>query len=123
MNDSTIKRLAIIPARGGSKRFPDKNISNLNGKPMIFHSIDAARGEFDKIIFTSDDEAILEVVRAEYGVEASIDIQLRPKELATDTSKVIDTINYYHQRETGFDQIWLLLPTCPLRSKEDITQA
>ena len=59
-----MKKLCIIPARGGSKRLPKKNIKSLNGKPLVFYTLDSVINSkvFDKIIFTSDNE-ILDVVR------------------------------------------------------------
>ncbi len=82
--------VAVIPARGGSKRIPRKNIKNFCGQPMIAYSIQAAQksGLFDRIIVSTDDEEIAEVSR-QYGAEIPF---LRPKELADDftgTGKVI----------------------------------
>lgn len=119
--------LAIIPARGGSKRLPGKNIKLLNGQPLVTHTIDIAVGQFTKVVFTSDDDDIIKVVN-EYVQAKGYDVlvEKRPEELATDTSKVIDTVSYYFDKlgRTGtFHQIWLLLPTCPLRDKNDIKQA
>lgn len=124
-----MKRLCIIPARGGSKRFPGKNVAKLDGKPLIYHTIDAALGLFDKIIVTSDSENILQVVRngyENYSNENNTELEIlkRPKELATDHSKVIDTVSYYFDKEKDkFEQIWLCLPTCPLRTKKDIVDS
>jgi pseudaminic acid cytidylyltransferase len=74
--------LAIIPARGGSKRIPGKNIKNFAGKPLIAYSIDAAKasGLFDQIIVSTDSEQIAEVARA-YGADVPF---IRPKELSND---------------------------------------
>lgn len=121
-----MKTLAIIPARGKSKRFPEKNIALLNGKPLIFHTIDAALGNFNKIIFTSDDDNILRIVENEYGNyskehKGEFIISKRPGYLASDNSKVIDTVLHY--LDSDFEQIWLLLPTCPLRTRQDIRNA
>lgn len=123
-----MRTLAIIPARGGSKRFVGKNLALLHGKPLIHHTIDAALGLFDKIIITSDSENILQAVENEYGDysashECDLEISRRPDELATDTSKVIDTVVYYHEQNPDYDQIYLLLPTCPLRTREDIVRS
>lgn len=123
-----MKTLGIIPARGGSKRFPSKNVAILDGKPLVFHTIDAVLGLFDKVIFTSDSENILQIVRNEYDTysnenESEFEICKRPDKLATDTSKVIDTVAYYQKQNPDYDQIWLFLPTCPLRTKSDVTNA
>lgn len=117
-----MKRLCIIPARGGSKRLPGKNIKDLNGKPMVFYTIDAVlkSGIFDKVIFTSDGDDILEKVSSNYMTPV-LEIQKRPEELASDTSKVIDTVMYYLDEE--YDQTWLTLPTSPLKTEEDFIQA
>ena len=63
-----MKRLCIIPARGGSKRLPRKNIKLLCGKPLVFYTIDAVLKSkiFDKVIFTSDDDEILNTVSTNY---------------------------------------------------------
>lgn len=117
-----MKRLCIIPARGGSKRLPRKNIKKLNGKPLIQHTIDATilSNVFDKIIFTSDDLELLNLVKNEYNVNNLI-ISKRPEELASDTSKVIDTVMYL--LDETFDQTWLSLPTAPLKNANDFKKA
>ena len=125
-----MKKICIIPARGGSKRLPNKNITMLNDKPLVCHTIDAAieSNIFDKIIFSSDSEIILEIV-SEYlhltNNYSKVVMSKRPDWLANDTSKVIDTVEHYYDanKSLNIDQIWLLLPTCPLRTKEDIINA
>ena len=110
-----MKKLVIIPGRGGSKRFPGKNITILEGKTLISHTIDATLGLFDKVIVTSDSENILQSVRNDYGDYSNenyteLEIDKRPNHLASDTSKVIDTVIYYQEKNQDFDQIWLFLP-------------
>ncbi len=126
-----MKRLCIIPARGGSKRLPDKNWTTLGSKPLIYHTIDACRGLFDNVLISTDSQRYFVYLgttndnpdptgpqRKGYGAD------LRPLRLATDTSKVIDTVRYYFDKfGSEFDQIWLALPTCPLRTKTDIEMA
>ena len=124
-----MKRIVIIPARGGSKRFPDKNITDLNGKPLIYHTFDTVLGVFDKIIFSTDSQKIADVANRyvtqfpKAFINPIISVDIRPDNLATDTSKVIDTVDYYFS-DMGYgkiyDQIWLCLPTCPLRNREDV---
>ena len=82
--------LCIIPARGGSKRIPRKNIAPFHGRPMIAWSIDAARasGLFDRIIVSTDDAGIAEVARAE-GAEVPF---LRPADLSGDFTPTVDVI-------------------------------
>lgn len=113
-----MKRLCIIPARGGSKRLPGKNIKPLNGKPLVFYTIDAVLKSdmFDKVIFTSDDDVILDTISNNYS-STVLEVIKRPSELATDTSKVIDTVMYFLDDE--YDQTWLTLPTSPLKVAED----
>ena len=114
-------RLCIVPARGGSTRFPKKNISLLDDKPLIFHTLDIIDGLFDQIIFTSDCDIMLDMVCERY---ANVETSSRPEELASNTSRVIDTVNYYHDNTTcHLDQIWLCLPTCPLRMEKDVINA
>ena len=88
INDKKI--LAIIPARAGSKGIKDKNIIDLNGKPLISYSIEAALGSkyIDKVVVTTDGESIANVAR-EYGADVPF---LRPSYLAADTSKTIDAV-------------------------------
>ena len=117
-----MKKLCIIPARGGSKRLPGKNIKPLNGKPLVFYTIDAVLKSklFDKVIFTSDDDGILKVVQNNYS-STVLTVIKRPDELATDTSKVIDTV--LHFLDEDYDQIWLTLPTSPLKIEDDFIKA
>ena len=113
-----MKRLCIIPARGGSKRLPRKNIKLLCGKPLVFYTIDAVLKSkiFDKVIFTSDDDEILNTVSTNYTLPILETIK-RPKNLASDTSKVIDTVVYF--ADVNYDQTWLTLPTSPLKTSKD----
>jgi CMP-N,N'-diacetyllegionaminic acid synthase len=116
------KFLAIIPARGGSKGLKNKNIRILNGKPLIYYTIEAAKRSkiFDVIMVTTDSKEIAEISK-KYG--ASIPF-LRPDELSTDTASSIDvilhTLNYYVSKNINFDYFCLLQPTSPLRKAEDI---
>lgn len=117
-----MKRLCIIPARGGSKRLPRKNIKPLNGKPLVFYTIDSVINSkvFDKVIFTSDDDEILSLVSKNYS-STILDVVKRPDELATDTSKVIDTV--LHFIDDDYEQIWLTLPTSPMKVSDDFVKA
>lgn len=113
--------VAVIPARGGSKSIPRKNIVNLGGRPLLAWSIDAARkvSSIQRVIVSTDDEQIAAVARA-HGAEVSI----RPAALATDDALVIDALRDLISRleEAGAPArvMVLLEPTCPLRSPEDI---
>lgn len=119
--------LIVIPARGGSKRLPRKNVLPLAGKPLICWSIEAAiEAKLNaRIVVSSDDEEILDVARQYeiYGVIA----YKRPDEFATDSSATIDVIKdtCCFISSTGFNPsiVILLQPTSPLRNSEDIQGA
>ena len=117
---NNMTRLAIIPARAGSVRFPNKNWALLDGKPLWRHTIDVARDCFDDIVFTSDSDTLIKSVAYLYD---DINTHIRPSCLATSTSKVIDTVCWIHSMWANTDEIWLLLPTCPLRTKDDVLNA
>lgn len=112
--------LAIIPARGGSKRLPRKNILNLGEKPLIAWSIEAGLKSryIDKVIVTSDDDEIL-TISEKYGAN----ILKRPIELASDTATSFDAIEHVLKNCTYFDYIVLLQPTSPLRDYNHIDEA
>jgi N-acylneuraminate cytidylyltransferase len=115
-------RLAIIPARGGSKRIPRKNIKAFCGKPMIAWSIEAAlaSGCFDQVIVSTDDEEIA-VVAQEYGAVAPF---LRPAELSDDHTGTLPVvrhaIEWYKSRGALLDQVCCLYATAPFVRGEDI---
>ncbi|MGO8816636.1 MAG: cytidylyltransferase domain-containing protein [Terriglobia bacterium] len=115
--------IAVVPARGGSKSVPGKNIRPLGGKPLLAWSIDVARqmSEIDRIIVSTDDEQIASVGRA-HGAE----IYARPAHLATDESLVIDALKDLIQtlRAEGETAEWIVLleATCPLRTVEDVRE-
>lgn len=112
--------LAIIPARGGSKRLPKKNVLPLAGKPLIAWSIEAARKSkyLDAVVVSSDDDEILELAK-EYKAQ----IIKRPAELASDTATTIDVIKHTLQMKAEYDYIVLLQATSPLRTVEHIDEA
>lgn len=112
--------LAVIPARGGSKRLPKKNVLDLAGKPLIAWSIEAGLQSkyIDKVVVTSDDESILNIAK-KYGS----DILQRPHELASDTASSIETIIHSIKHTDAYDFIVLLQPTSPLRSAKEVDKA
>lgn len=112
--------LAIIPARGGSKRLPRKNILDLCGKPLIAWSIEAALKSkyIDKVIVSSDDDEILEISK-KYGA----DIIRRPLELATDAATTFDVIKHVVNNLDKYDYVILLQPTSPLRNQIHIDES
>jgi len=111
--------LALIPARGGSKGIPHKNITPLAGKPLIAWTIDAAKKSkyIDRLILSSEDSEIIKVAK-EYGCEAPF---IRPKELAQDDTPGVDPVRHaINTLPEKYDYIVLLQPTSPLRIAEDI---
>lgn len=116
-----LRVIAVIPARGGSKSVPMKNIKPLGGKPLIAWSIEVAKkvSEIDRIIVSTDDKDI-GIIAKECGAE----IYERPPHLATDSALVIDALRdlYERLRREGekSDVMVLLEPTCPLRSVKDV---
>ena len=119
------KYLAIIPARGGSKRLPGKNILKLIDKPLIAWTIDAAmKSEYiDDVVVTTDNEEVARIAKI-YGASVPF---MRPVELATDEAKSIDVVIHAIQclksMNSEFDYIVLLQPTSPLRNEYHIDRA
>lgn len=117
--------LAVIPARGGSKGLPGKNIKPLLGKPLIGWTIEQAKESkyIDRIIVSTDDKEIAEVSLS-FGAGVPF---TRPPELATDDAKTVDvvmhSINYLESINDSYDIIVLLEPTSPLREVYDIDTA
>lgn len=112
--------LAIIPARGGSKRLPRKNVLPLAGKPLIAWTIESALNSklVDKVLVTSDDDEILKISDS-FGAATL----KRPASLAQDTSTSFDAIKHAIENTEKFDYIVLLQPTSPLRSSQQIDEA
>jgi len=122
-NGKTI--LGLIPARGGSKGLPRKNIIPLLGKSLIAWTIEQALASkyLDRVVISTDDKEIAEISK-KYGAEVPF---MRPKELAKDdtpTSEVIiHSFNWFEKQDIYYDIIVLLEPTSPLRKEEDIDNA
>jgi N-acylneuraminate cytidylyltransferase len=120
-----MKILVIIPARGGSKGIPHKNIKPLNGKPLIYYTIDCARAICDDadICVSTDDDEIIQVVE-DYGLKVPFK---RPAELATDTAGtyevLLHALNYYEQQGRHYDVVMLLQNTSPFRAAEHVKEA
>ena len=110
--------LALIPARGGSKGIPRKNIRELCGKPLIAWSIEAAQKSkyIDRIIISTDDQEIADVARS-YGAEVPF---MRPHTLAQDNTPGVDPVLHALEQILGYDEVLLLQPTSPLIKTEDI---
>lgn len=117
-----MKSLFLITARGGSKGIPHKNIKPLNGKPLIYYAIDVARqfvGDTDICVSTDGDDIIKTV--EDYGLIVPFK---RPDELASDTAGsyevILHAIKFYEDRGIHYDNVVLLQPTSPFRTKEDV---
>ncbi len=113
--------LAVIPARGESRRLPNKNILDLAGKPLISWTIEAALNSryLDKIVVSSDSDKILSIAE-KYKVEGI----KRPYELATDTASTVVVLEHAIKNIKGnYDYVVLLQPTSPLRTSKHIDEA
>jgi N-acylneuraminate cytidylyltransferase len=117
-------KVAVIPARGGSKRIPRKNIREFAGKPMIAHSVNCAlqSGLFERVIVSTDDEEISRVARA-CGAEVPF---LRPKELSDDhtgtTEVIAHAIHWLQQTGADLSAVCCIYATAPFIRQEDLKQ-
>ena len=121
----TPRILGVIPARGGSKGVPRKNVRNVGGKPLIAWSIEAARGAsaLSRCVVSTDDDEIASVAR-EYGAE----VLPRPADFAGDRTPMIEVIRHALDaldRDTGtaFTHVMIIQPTAPMRTASDIDLA
>ena len=110
--------LALIPARGGSKGIPRKNIRSFLGKPLLQWSIDAAlaSASVDQVVVTTDDPEIAEIAQL-CGAEVPF---LRPAEFASDTAPGIAPVLHCLEQLPHVSDVLLLQPTSPLRTTDDI---
>lgn len=117
--------LIIIPARGGSKGIPRKNIKPLNGKPLIYYAIDTARAitSDESICVSTDDDDIIAVVE-KYGLAVPFK---RPAELATDTAGtyevLLHALDFYEKQGRHYDVVVLLQTTSPFRNAKQVDEA
>ncbi|MCO5237721.1 MAG: acylneuraminate cytidylyltransferase family protein [Chitinophagaceae bacterium] len=116
--------LGVIPARGGSKGVPRKNIKLLGGKPLIAYTIEAAkRSKLNKIVVSTEDLEIAEIAK-QLGAEVPF---MRPDSLSQDSTPTIDVvihvINELEKIGEEFDYICLLQPTVPFRTKSEIDES
>ena len=120
-----MRRIAIIPARSGSKGLKDKNIKELSGKPLIAYSIEAALASkmFDKVFVSTDSQKYADIA-IQYGADASF---LRSEENSSDTAGSWDVIREVISKlkDMGeeYDEVMLLQATSPLRTVEDIVKS
>lgn len=115
------KILGLIPARGGSKGIPRKNIRPLGGKPLIAWTIEEAQKSqyIDRLVVSTDDHEIADTARR-WGADVPF---MRPAELASDTARGIDVVLHALLKLPDFDAVVLLQPTSPFRIVEDIDGA
>lgn len=122
------KVLGIIPARGGSKGIPKKNIANVGGKPLICYSIEAGleaikSGVLSNLIVSTDNN---EIARISEKSGANVPF-IRPSEFASDNAKSVDVIKhailFFEEKNVLYDDVILLQPTTPLRNGKDIEEA
>jgi pseudaminic acid cytidylyltransferase len=113
-------KIAIIPARGGSKRIPRKNIKNFHGKPLIAYSIEAALNSrvFDRVIVSTDDNEIAEVAQR-YGAEVPF---LRPEDISNDYATTMDVIehalSWFTENDQSVTYVCCIYATAPFISSE-----
>lgn len=117
--------LGIIPARSGSKGIPGKNIKALGGKPLLYHTIEAAKESrlLSQVILSSDDAEIIDLAKS-VGLEVPF---VRPAHLATDQSGSLEVVqhalNFFAEKKEVFDAVCLLQPTTPFRENGSIDKA
>lgn len=120
-----MSRIAIIPARGGSKRIPRKNIKEFCGKPILAYSIEAALNSnlFDEVMVSTDNNEIAKIAK-QYGASVPF---LRSAETANDFAILKDVLNEvlakYKELEKSFDEVCCILPTAPLVETVDIIKS
>lgn len=120
-----MKILVVIPARGGSKGIPRKNIKPLAGKPLIYYTIDTAWAIVpdEDICVSTDDDEIIQVVE-DYGLKVPFK---RPDELATDTAGtyevLLHALDFYEKQGRHYDVVLLLQNTSPFRTAEHVKEA
>jgi CMP-N-acetylneuraminic acid synthetase len=117
------KTICIIPARGGSKRVPRKNVLPLNGIPLIAYTIRAAKESsvFDKILVSTEDKEI-----AAIAVQEGVGVDDRPEHMAGDRVTKVQVVDEYIKRTNAgetYDNVAALLPTCPFRTSDDVKSA
>lgn len=120
-----MKRLAIVPARGGSKRILNKNVRDFCGKPMITYVLEAARasGLFQTVHVSTESQSIRDVA-SEFGFPPDFP---RPDELSDDHTPIMPVLRYvteeYAKRGQVFDEVWLLMACAPLIDANDLSSA
>jgi len=120
-----MKKIAMITARGGSKRIPRKNIKEFCGKPIIAYSIEAAlvSGVFDTVMVSTDDEEIAEVAK-QYGAEVPFyRSEKTSNDFATTADVILEVLEEYEKRGERFDIACCIYPTAPFLTSERLAEA
>lgn len=117
--------LAIITARGGSKRIPRKNIKEFNGKPIIAYSIEAAlkSGAFDEVMVSTDDEQIADIARKYGAVVPFFRSEKTSNDYATTSDVIEEVLEEYKKRDREFDVFACIYPTAPFITAEKLKNA
>lgn len=120
-----MKTLAIITARGGSKRIPRKNIKDFNGKPIMAYSVEAALASkvFDTVMISTDDEEIA-AIGQKYGAEVPFyRSEKTSSDFATTTDVILEVLEEYEKRGQHFDIACCIYPTAPFVTGDRLAQA
>lgn len=120
-----MKKLAIITARGGSKRIPRKNIKDFLGKPILAYSIEAAlsSGMFDEVMVSTDDEEIAEMAR-KYGAKVPfLRSEKTANDFATTNDVLLEVLEEYEKKGEKFEMACCLYPTAPFVTGEKLQEA
>ena len=120
-----MSNIAIIPARSGSKGLKDKNIKELNGKPLLAYSIEAAKESklFDEIMVSTDSSKYAEIARSFGANVPFLRSEGNSSDKASSWDVVLEVLSKYFETGQKFDSVCLLQPTSPLRTANDITDA
>lgn len=120
-----MKKLAVITARGGSKRIPRKNILPFLGKPILAYSIEAAikSGQFDEVMVSTDDEEIAQIAR-EYGAKVPfMRSDATSNDFANTEDVLLEVLDEYEKRGESFDLICCIYPTAPFVTADKLNEA
>lgn len=120
-----MKRIAIITARGGSKRIPRKNIREFLGKPIIEYSIEAAlkSGIFDEVMVSTEDEEIAKLAKKAGASVPFLRSAVNANDFASTADVLLEVLHEYQKRKREFDQACCIYPTAPFITKTDLKEA
>ena len=121
----SIKRLAVITARGGSKRIPKKNIREFCGRPIIGYSIQAAKdaGVFDTVMVSTDSEEIADIAKKEGAEVPFLRSEATSGDFATTSDVILEVLLKYEKKGVLFDEVCCIYPTAPFVTGEKLKEA